>query len=65
MNPLQALKERGGVDETFINQAERIVSETGRTYESAFIELKIEQRRCSRLYGGVLPGAGFCGTGGF
>jgi len=43
MNPLQALKERGGVDETFINQAERIVSETGRTYESAFIELKMNK----------------------
>jgi type IV pilus assembly protein PilB len=39
MDPLQALRERGEVDETFITQAERIIAETGKTHESAFIEL--------------------------
>ncbi|MCD5380998.1 MAG: GspE/PulE family protein [Candidatus Pacebacteria bacterium] len=39
MDPLQALKERGGVDETFITQAGLIISETGRSHESVFVEL--------------------------
>tara|TARA_B100000508_G_scaffold141011_1_gene145037 strand:+ start:2961 stop:4796 length:1836 start_codon:yes stop_codon:yes gene_type:complete len=39
MDPLQALQERGGIDASFIEQAEKIVSETGRSYESAFLEL--------------------------
>lgn len=39
MNPLQALKERGGVDESFITQAETMIKETGRSYESVFEEL--------------------------
>ena len=39
MDPLQVLKEQGKVDDSFVEQVERIVSETGRSYESAFIEL--------------------------
>lgn len=39
MDPLQALKQRGGVDESFITQAENIINETGRSYESVFAEL--------------------------
>ncbi|MEY3784427.1 MAG: hypothetical protein RLZZ230_749 [Candidatus Parcubacteria bacterium] len=39
MDPLKALKERGGVDDAFISQADRIISETGRTTDSVFIEL--------------------------
>ncbi len=39
MDPLQALKQRGGVDESFITQAENIINETGRSYESVFVEL--------------------------
>lgn len=39
MDPLQALKESNLVDEAFINKAEAIVAETGRTHESVFLEL--------------------------
>lgn len=39
MDPLQFLKERGEVDEAFTRQVENIISETGRSYESVFIEL--------------------------
>ena len=39
MDPLQALKERGGVDDTFVTQAERIISETGRSHDEVLIEL--------------------------
>tara|TARA_B100000508_G_scaffold138723_1_gene135365 strand:- start:8351 stop:10183 length:1833 start_codon:yes stop_codon:yes gene_type:complete len=39
MDPLQALQERGGIDASFIKQAEKIVVETGRSYESVFLEL--------------------------
>ena len=39
MDPLQALQERGGVDQSFITEAERIIGETGRSYESVFEEL--------------------------
>lgn len=43
MDPLQALKERGGVDDAFVLEAERIVSETGKSYETVFIELGIAE----------------------
>lgn len=39
MDPLQKLKERGGVDEFFISKAEQIINETNRSYESVFTEL--------------------------
>lgn len=39
MDPLQFLQERGGVDEAFARQVENIIAETGRSYESVFIEL--------------------------
>jgi len=39
MDPLQILRERGGVDEAFITNAANLVSQSGRTYESAFLEL--------------------------
>ncbi|MBP6881524.1 MAG: type II/IV secretion system protein [Candidatus Pacebacteria bacterium] len=43
MDPLQTLKEQGAVDEAFVTQAERIISETGRTYDSVFVELGLEK----------------------
>jgi type IV pilus assembly protein PilB len=43
MDPLQALQERGGVDEAFILEAERMVSETGELYDSVFIKLGMDE----------------------
>lgn len=43
MDPLQALKERGGLDETFIAEAERVVNDTGRPYDSVLIELGLKK----------------------
>ncbi len=43
MDPLQALRQRGEVDESFINQAERIIGETGRSHESVFAELGMSE----------------------
>lgn len=43
MDPLQALKQRGNVDDSFVTQAERIIGETGRSYESVFSELGMSQ----------------------
>ena len=40
MDPLQILRERGGVDESFLTQAEELVS-GGQTYESAFLSLEM------------------------
>ena len=40
MDPLQILRERGGVDESFLIQAEELVN-GGQTYESAFLSLKM------------------------
>jgi type IV pilus assembly protein PilB len=42
MDPLQTLKTRGAVDDAFITQAERVISETGKTYDTVFIELGLE-----------------------
>ncbi len=39
MDPLQTLQARGTVDESFIRQAERLHGETGRPYDSIFVEL--------------------------
>ena len=39
MDPLQILRERGGVDDAFIENAATLVSQSGRTYESVFLEL--------------------------
>ena len=39
MDPLQILRERGGTDEAFIEKAGKLVNESGRTHETAFIEL--------------------------
>jgi type IV pilus assembly protein PilB len=44
MDPLQALKERDGIDENFITQAERIIGETGKTPEVVFIELGMDKK---------------------
>lgn len=44
MDPLQALKEHGGVDESFIAEAERVISETGKPYDTVFIELGLEKK---------------------
>ncbi|MCA9361982.1 type II/IV secretion system protein [Candidatus Kaiserbacteria bacterium] len=43
MNPLQALFESGKVDDTFVTETERIMGETGRSYESVFVELGMSQ----------------------
>lgn len=43
MDPLQILRERGGVDESFLTQAEELVS-GGQTYESAFLSLEMPPR---------------------
>lgn len=39
MDPLQLLKERGGADESFIQRAETMMADTGRSYESVLIEM--------------------------
>jgi len=39
MDPLQALKQSGGIDDAFIEKAESLALETGRPYESIFLEL--------------------------
>ncbi len=43
MDPLQALKKRGGVEDSFINQAEQIKVETGKSYDAIFLELGMEE----------------------
>jgi type IV pilus assembly protein PilB len=43
MDPLQTLKEQGAVDESFVTQAERIISETGRTFDSVFVQLGLDK----------------------
>lgn len=52
MDPLQALQKRGGVDETFIRQAENIIAETGRSYESVFIELGLSREEVRNFMAG-------------
>jgi type IV pilus assembly protein PilB len=39
MDPLQILRERGGVDDAFIENASKLLSQNNRTYESVFLEL--------------------------
>lgn len=39
MNPLQILQKRGGVEESFIQQAQKLIAETNRSYESVLLEL--------------------------
>ena len=39
MDPLQILRERGGVADAFIENAGKLISQPGRTYESVFLEL--------------------------
>lgn len=43
MDPLQALKNSSDVDSTFIEQAESMLAETGRSYDSVFIELGMDK----------------------
>ncbi len=50
MDPLQALQQRGGVDDAFIQEAERIVGETGRTHESVFLELGMEPQEARDFF---------------
>jgi type IV pilus assembly protein PilB len=38
MDPLQILRERGGIEDSFVEKATELVSQ-GRSYESAFVEL--------------------------
>ncbi len=39
MDPLQVLRQRGGVEETFITEAEQRASETNQSYETIFLQL--------------------------
>jgi type IV pilus assembly protein PilB len=50
MDPLQALKDRGGVDSDFIKNAEALVAESGRTYESVFLELGMPQHEVKDFF---------------
>lgn len=50
MDPLQALKDRGGVDEAFVRKAEHLAAETGRSYESIFIELGMSASEVRRFF---------------
>jgi type IV pilus assembly protein PilB len=43
MDPLQIVRERGGVDDAFVQKAEALLSQSGRSYESVFIELGLER----------------------
>jgi type IV pilus assembly protein PilB len=43
MDPLQALKERGGVEESLIAQAEEMISDTGRPVDEVLIELGMDK----------------------
>jgi type IV pilus assembly protein PilB len=44
MDPLQVLKERGDVEEAFVTEVERLVSEEGKTYEAAFLEVGMDSQ---------------------
>ncbi len=50
MDPLQTLQESGGVDDAFIKKAERIMSETGRSHESVFLELGMSPREARDFF---------------
>lgn len=50
MDPLQVLKERGSVDSAFIEQAETLANDTGRSYESIFLELGMPAREVKDLF---------------
>lgn len=39
MDPLQALKKRDNLDDAFVERAEQIIGETGKTYEEVFVDL--------------------------
>lgn len=43
MDPLQTLKAQGEVDDAFVTEAERIISETSKSYDTVFIELGLEK----------------------
>ncbi|MCA9358268.1 type II/IV secretion system protein [Candidatus Kaiserbacteria bacterium] len=43
MDPLQTLKDQGAVDAELIAQAERIIGETGRPYDTVLIELGLDR----------------------
>lgn len=45
MDPLQALKKSGIVDEAFIEKAEQVALESGRPYESVFLELGMSEEK--------------------
>lgn len=49
MDPLQILKEKGNKDESFIEKAEKMMIETGRSYESVFLELGMEKAEVRSL----------------
>jgi len=43
MDPLQALKERGDVEESFIVEVNRLVAEEDKTYEAAFLDVGMDK----------------------
>jgi type IV pilus assembly protein PilB len=44
MDPLQALKERGDVEESFIVEVNRLMSEEGKSYEAAFLDVGMDRK---------------------
>jgi hypothetical protein len=42
MNPLKILQDRGEVDAALVTEAESLVTDTGKTYEEALIELGLD-----------------------
>ncbi len=51
MDPLQALKQRGEVEDSFIEQAEALANETGQGYESIFSELGMSMSDVRDFFG--------------
>ena len=51
MDPLQELKQRGEVDSAFIEKAEELATETGKNYESVFIELGMPSTEVRDFFG--------------
>lgn len=49
MDPLQVLQKEGKVDEAFITNAERIIADTGKSYEVVFLELGMSKTDVRKL----------------
>jgi type IV pilus assembly protein PilB len=49
MDPIQVLKKAGVVGEKFISKAERMIAETGKSYEATFLELGMSKEDVGKL----------------